>query len=120
MHVYIISNEAFDGWLKVGKTGNLDNRLSTFNTAAPTDYQVEFLIELDDDTMVHWELDEQGVERKREWFKCDLNTARAAVLKVKADVERHEALVSANRLKAANDGWIVSTRSRESIGEKSA
>ena len=116
-YVYIISNPAFDGWLKVGKTTDLDNRLSVYNSGSPFDYQVEFLIPLEDDTLVHWELDDQGIERKREWFKCDLDTARTAVLKVKADVERHDALVSANRLQAANDGWLIDSKRRANVLE---
>jgi hypothetical protein len=107
MYVYVISNEAFDGWLKVGKTKDIKNRMYSMQTGAPTEYVVELLVELEDDVLVHWKLDEWGVERKLEWFKCDRATARKAVLEVKRDVEDHRDMVAANRLKAANDGWLA-------------
>ena len=107
MYVYVMSNEAFDGWLKVGKTVDIKNRMHSMQTGAPTEYVVELLVELEDDVIVHWKLEEWGVERKLEWFKCDRDTARRAVLETMDDVRRHEDMVAANKLKAANDGWLA-------------
>ena len=116
MYVYIISNEAFDGWLKVGKTKDIKNRMHSMQTGAPTTYVVELLVELEDDVLVHWKLEEWGVERSFEWFKCDRATARKAVLETMDDVRRHEDMVSANRLKAANDGWLAPRAGLASAG----
>jgi predicted GIY-YIG superfamily endonuclease len=111
MYVYIISNEAFPGWLKVGKTNSIHKRLETFRTGAPTEYIVEFLMDgLRYDHEVHVLLTKQGIERKREWFKCDLATARAAVLEAKAEQDRLDAMVEMNRMQAAKDGWIVGSK----------
>lgn len=34
-YLYIITNEAFPGWVKVGTTANLDTRLHTYQTGDP-------------------------------------------------------------------------------------
>jgi predicted GIY-YIG superfamily endonuclease len=120
MYVYIISNESFDGWLKVGKTNDIKRRVSELQTAAPTEHIVELLVDgMEYDHEAHMILVEQGIEKSGEWFKCDLATAREAVLKARQNIKMQEDMVAVNRLKAANEGWIVSTRSRECIGEKS-
>ena len=61
-------------------------------------------------------LTKQGIERSGEWFKCDIETARTAVLEAKAEQDRVEAMVSANRLKAANDGWLAPRAGLASAG----
>ena len=80
MYVYVISNPAFEGWLKVGKTKNLNARMSTLQTGAPTDYQVELLIEFFDDRPLHNKLEAQGYERSKEWFKAELSDVRRVIL----------------------------------------
>lgn len=34
-YVYLLENPSWPGWIKIGKTANLEDRLSTFNTSAP-------------------------------------------------------------------------------------
>ncbi len=79
MHVYIITNPAFDGWVKVGRATDLGKRLSSMQTGAPTPYAIEYSVKLYDDRPVHTILDNMGIERSLEWFKCDVETARKAV-----------------------------------------
>ena len=117
MNVYIISNEAFDGWLKVGKANNVIRRMKHLQTAAPTPYVVEFVVEgLRYDRDSHDILTKQGIVRSGEWFKCDLSTARTAVLEAKAEQDRVDAMVEMNRLKAANDGWLAPREGLASAG----
>ena len=83
MNVYAITNESFAGWVKVGKTTDINNRLTQYKTGAPTDYVVEYITELHDDRLAHDILDAKGIERNREWFKCDVDTAVAAINEAK-------------------------------------
>lgn len=47
--LYVITNPAWDGYYKVGKTTNLSNRLATYMTGSPLrDYSYLFTIEVDD------------------------------------------------------------------------
>ena len=117
MNVYVMSNESFDGWLKVGKANNVIRRMKHLQTGAPTPYRLEFVCEgLRYDRDSHDILTKQGIERSGEWFKCDIETARTAVLEAKAEQDRVEAMVSANRLKAANDGWLAPRAGLASAG----
>ena len=119
MNVYIMSNESFEGWLKVGKANDVTRRLKHLQTSAPTPYRVEFICDgLRYDRDSHDRLTKQGIVRSGEWFKCDLDTARTAVLEAKAEQDRVDAMVEMNKLKAANDGWIVSKRAADDAGEK--
>jgi len=79
MQVYVITNESFDGWVKVGKTTDINKRLCSYSTGAPTTYVVEYINELYDDRPVHDLLDAKGIERSGEWFKCEPSTAIDAV-----------------------------------------
>jgi hypothetical protein len=116
MYVYIISNEAFDGWLKVGKTKDIKRRMTTMQTGAPTPYVVELLVELHDDKPVHNRLASMRIKRTGEWFQIELAELRDTVLKVKRDWAEWnpepDSLPSDPA--AANDGdhgWHVPARS---------
>ena len=86
MNVYVITNESFDGWVKVGKTTDINKRLTSYKTGAPTEYVVEFITELYDDRPVHHILQDAGHERASEWFRCDVETAIAAVKQAANDI----------------------------------
>ena len=87
MYVYIISNEAFDGWLKVGKTKDINRRVIAMQVGAPTPYVVELLVEMHDDRPVHNRLDAMRVKRTGEWFQIGQSELRDIVLRVKSDWE---------------------------------
>ena len=91
MYVYIISNEAFDGWLKVGKTAQIKRRMSTMQTGAPTEYVVELLVKFFDDKPIHNKLEALGIERKGEWFKASMADVRSVVLATVSEWERTRA-----------------------------
>ena len=85
MYVNVISNEAFDGWLKVGKTKDLHKRLSSYNTGSPVDYEILLAEEFHDDRPIHNRLLAMGVECKREWFKVDMDTLETVIADVMAE-----------------------------------
>lgn len=82
MYIYVISNPAFDGWLKVGKTKNLHTRLNAYNTCSPFDYDYVLVDEYPDDRPIHNRLLAMGIERQREWFKCELDVIEEAIADV--------------------------------------
>jgi hypothetical protein len=84
MYVYVISNPSFEGWLKVGKTKNLVTRLNALQTGSPHEYQYETVTEFTCDKPIHNRLISMGIERKREWFKTDLDTIESAIADVVA------------------------------------
>ena len=119
MYVYIISNEAFDGWLKVGKTKDIKKRVSNLNTGSPYEYRVELLIEMHDDKPIHNRLVTMGYESSREWFKVELAELRGIVLRVKSDWERWDPerdspssdSAAANDSDQGDQGWHIPARS---------
>ena len=82
MYIYVISNTAFDGWLKVGKTKDLHKRLCAMQTSAPTEYEYVLVDEYHDDRPIHNRLLAQGIEHSREWFKCGLDVIEQAIADV--------------------------------------
>ena len=108
MNVYVIANPAFEGWVKVGRTYDIKNRLSVMQSGVPHihRYAVEHIVELGDDTPVHWELEERGIERSGEWFRCAKHEAIDAVNTVVAEYQAFDRMVEDNRKKALEDGWL--------------
>ena len=84
MYIYVISNPAFDGWLKVGKTIDLSKRLIAMQTSAPTEYKYELVDEFFCDKPIHNKLLAMGIESRREWFKTDLDTIEQVIADVVA------------------------------------
>lgn len=81
-YLYIITNTAFDGWVKVGTTDNLSKRLHVYQTCDPfRRYKVVYSIhhpkyreaeQRIKDTMKAFALDIKG-----EWYQVDLGIAKS-------------------------------------------
>ena len=79
-HIYIISNQAWKGWYKIGSAMDALDRLKQFQTSSPfRDYKLEYKIKsknrLQVEMEVHSRLKEKH-ERKYEWFKMDKDKAK--------------------------------------------
>jgi hypothetical protein len=107
-YVYVISNPAFEGWVKVGRANDIKHRVSVMQSGVPHihRYSVEMVVEFADDTPVHWELEERKIERSGEWFRCSKHEAIEAVKKVMAEYDQFDVMVEENKKKAIEDGWI--------------
>jgi hypothetical protein len=82
--VYILSNVSMPGIIKIGKTTNLEKRMSDlFNTSVPTPFRCEVAYEVDDmhwaEERLHMAFGECRVNAKREFFKIAPFRARAAL-----------------------------------------
>ena len=78
-NIYLISNPAWDGWLKVGRAMSVPDRLKVFQTGSPyRDYKVEYAIAVEDaphiEKLLHKEL-KNKYRSKYEWFKLDVSDA---------------------------------------------
>jgi len=81
--VYIITNKAWDGWVKVGMAVDAEDRLKNYQTSSPfRDYVLYYSYNTDDrrkaESKAHSRL-EQLFERNNEWFKCTPQEAKGVL-----------------------------------------
>ena len=74
--VYVLSNPAFDGYVKVGRTTDLSQRLKQLdNTSVPLPFRCEFAIEVDNDVdverLVHQAFADSRTRTSREFFELE-------------------------------------------------
>lgn len=105
-HVYILSNVAMPGKLKIGMTTrNLDERVKELSSATgvPAPFKLEHYRFFEDcvlgELLAHQRLGQYRDSASREFFSLDLDTARATVDKVWNDMAQPDSLaVDAERL----------------------
>lgn len=73
--VYVISNPAWQEWVKVGHSRDPERRLSSYNTGCPDrDYTlngyVYFENRIEAEQTIHQSLEDGNFSRKGEWFNC--------------------------------------------------
>lgn len=78
--VYIITNPAWEGWIKVGMAIDTQDRANQYQTSSPyRDYIVEHTVATTDrrrlESLAHTLLG-NAREQRNEWFKCDVETAK--------------------------------------------
>ncbi len=78
-NVYVLSNPLLDGFVKIGNTINIDNRIGTLNTALPEDMVVEYVGNFFDYKIVERDAHNAFMpyHHNREWFKVAPQTAVA-------------------------------------------
>ena len=94
-YLYIVTNAAFPGWVKVGTTWNLANRLHTYQTGDPfRGYRLEYSLHHPSfreaekkikEVMKHFALEMRG-----EWFRVDINIAKSRLDEQLSDYENGE------------------------------
>jgi predicted GIY-YIG superfamily endonuclease len=80
-YVYIISNNNFPGYYKVGVTNDIKARLRTYQTSSPLrNYKIEYFIHHPDCYKAEKKIAEKlkyfAAEIKNEWFRCDLEIVK--------------------------------------------
>jgi len=81
--VYVITNPAWEGWVKVGMAVDAEDRLKNYQTASPErDYELFDYEEFENrrvaEGMVHDYL-RKRFKHKNEWFECSTEEAREAL-----------------------------------------
>ena len=82
--IYVISNPAWDGWLKVGMAIDAEDRLKNYQTGSPfRDYKIEYKVHFNDrrwaENKIHETLDDFKVPRKGEWFDISFPKLKAYI-----------------------------------------
>jgi len=78
--VYVIVNNAWPDWVKIGMAIDAEDRCNGYQTGSPhRDYALKYAIETDDrrtlEQAAHREASKLASESKGEWFKLDVETA---------------------------------------------
>lgn len=81
-YLYVITNESFPGWVKIGVTENLNKRLQQYQTASPhRNYILEYSLHhpkyIEAEKKIKEVMKNFASEIKNEWFKVDLNFAKS-------------------------------------------
>lgn len=87
--VYIMTNPAYDGWVKVGMAVDARDRLKNYQTSSPfRDFELvmftKFKDRRDAEAAIHRRL-AQRFEQRNEWFKCSVEEARLEVIGYKEE-----------------------------------
>lgn len=82
--VYVLTNPAFDGYVKIGKTTNLQQRLRSLdNTSVPLPFRCIFAVEVDDEheteSLLHKVFADHRTRSTREFFEVDVQRVVAAM-----------------------------------------
>ncbi|MEO9652048.1 MAG: GIY-YIG nuclease family protein [Roseobacter sp.] len=105
--VYVLINPAFENYVKVGKTTNLEQRLRQLdNTSVPLPFRCVYAVEVEDDAqverLVHQAFADHRTRSTREFFEIDpqrviaaLKLARGRDVTPKADIAEDEEGVKA-------------------------
>lgn len=81
-YLYIITNDAFPGWVKVGTTDNLTKRLQTYQTGDPfRRYRVVYSIHhpqyREAERKIKETMKRFALSIKNEWYEVDLSIAKS-------------------------------------------
>ena len=79
--VYALSNPAYKGWIKIGRTNDIKQRISSYQTGTPfSDYVIESQYTFDEyknaEANIHAKLSSIYKERIREWYKVDVSKVK--------------------------------------------
>lgn len=81
--VYIVTNPAWEGWVKVGMAVDAEDRANGYQTSSPfRDYRLAYVVDTFDrratEAETHARLGEL-FEQRNEWFKCDVEMAKRII-----------------------------------------
>ena len=82
--IYVLTNPAFAGHVKIGKTGNLAQRLRGLdNTSVPLPFRCEYAVRVDDmnkvESLLHDAFGDRRVPERREFFEVDASRVIAGM-----------------------------------------
>jgi len=76
MYIYIITHPEFEGWIKLGRAINVENRLISYQTNCPNrDYKLEFKIKTEYYNNIETYFDKYIKGNGYEWYKYDTQDA---------------------------------------------
>ena len=92
--VYIITNPAWEGWVKVGMAVDAKDRAGNYQTSSPyRDYELAHIVDTQDrratETETHARLGDL-FEQRNEWFKCSVEMAKRIMDDVVKEEEQYD------------------------------
>jgi len=84
-HVYVLTNPAMPGLVKVGYTFDLERRITELSSPSgvPLRFEVAFAVGVTDpisiEAMAHAALSEKRINTRREFFECSVDVARSTI-----------------------------------------
>lgn len=116
--VYVLTNEAMDGLVKIGRTStSVEQRIKELdNTSIPIPFQCFFAGEVNDSTYVeahlHKAFADKRVRNNREFFRVDPNQVRAAIMiaSPKDVTPRTDVVVDASDVQALQKAAVAQDR----------
>jgi hypothetical protein len=86
-HVYVMTNPAWPGFVKVGKSADYEGRVNGFQTHSPHgDYVLEYKKKFEDRNLAE-QIAHSGLlefHHQREWFKCSAEQAIQIISQIEA------------------------------------
>lgn len=97
--LYIITNDAFPDWVKVGTTMNLKERLHTYQTCDPfRGYKIVYSLHHPEFREAEKRIKETmkrfALEIKNEWYRIDLHMAKSRLEEQLDEYERSQVKIS--------------------------
>jgi len=119
--VYILTNEAMPGYIKIGRTNRIDVSIRVReldNTNMPLPFEVYYACEvemLDDEKWLHSIFSDRRVRNNREFFKMDperviLALKRIQISEIKLDNDENDKLVTQEQKKEISNKKIIRSK----------
>lgn len=94
-YLYIVINDAFPGWVKVGTTSNLTQRIHTYQTGDPfRNYRIVFSLHHPDFRQAEKKIKDTikpfALSIRNEWYEIDLQMAKSRLIEVLESYENGE------------------------------
>lgn len=91
-YLYIVTNDVFPGWIKVGSTWNLKDRLKTYQTGDPfrrytLRYSLFHPLFREAEKKIKESMKRFAKNIKNEWYECDFSVARVRLEETLLDYE---------------------------------
>lgn len=88
MYIYIITHPKFPGWIKLGRTNNINIRLSHYQTCCPDrDYRIEFKLKTKYTYNIENYFENSIKNNGYEWFKCSVEFAIYKINDILKEIE---------------------------------
>ena len=92
-YVYIITNPAWEGWVKIGMAVDADDRGNGYQTSSPfRDYKIEHVVVTNNrraaEAEAHKLANKIAREVRGEWFKLDIEQAKIILNNITIDLKK--------------------------------
>jgi hypothetical protein len=86
--IYVISNPAWAGWVKIGRAIDVSKRLKNYNVSSPLrDYEVNYCTMIDNPVLIERHFFKMYGSENNEWFKISVDEAVHQIKKLKFEYE---------------------------------